>query len=121
MNKLLLVAAVLVFGCDSPAGPFGGPEVVAEVKDNHVNLYNKSSTKVFYFVIGQDAVAYTDWVPCVTSNCVSLEPGHSAAVTFPRLSIPASEKKAIVYWWQAVPDGTASKPGVVQSFTVPLS
>ena len=120
MRKLLLAAAVLVLACGSPAGPFGGPEVVADVKDNHVNLHNKSSARVFYFVIGQAAVAYTNWVPCVASNCASLDPGNSVSVAFPRPSIPASEKNAIVHWWLAVPDGTGSKPGPVQSFIVPL-
>lgn len=95
---LLLIA---MSACGDSTGPGAQGGVVAVARADRVDITNGTGRRVFVFVIGQDAVAYTDWFPCVSPGCPSIAPGETRSEPYSPLLVSESEKYVNVYWWHA--------------------
>ena len=99
--KLLLLTCAL--SCSfSTAVDIGG--VVARVRPGELEIANLTSRPAYTFVIGREASALVDWIPCTNpQTCDGIEPRESTRVPYPGPHIEPGEKEALVYWWHLVP------------------
>ncbi len=118
--KQVLVSGVLVaaLACGNPSGP--GETLVVRAVAPQLEITNRTQAAVFYIVINQSAVAYTDWVPGVNGPHVNA--GNSVSLTYSQIvGYTTGATKATVYWWQAVPGpADTPQPGRIQQITVTL-
>ena len=96
--------------------------VAAEARNEQVVVSNRSATAVFTMVIGRNAEARVDWIPCVdASRCPPIQPGESRAHPYASLILDAGEKEIVVHWWHGVTDGSGVAHATdLQSLIVPL-
>lgn len=115
-------AFVVTEACDTPSGLRELNGVSANARNQQVVVSNNSASAVFTMVIGRNAQARVDWIPCVDlARCSPIQPGESRVHPYGTLILDPGEKEVVVTWWRAVADGSGvTHAGDFESLIVPL-
>lgn len=118
----ILGAFVVGGACYTPSGLRELNGVAAEARNQQVVVANNSTSAVFTMVIGRNAQARVDWMPCVDlARCSPIQPGESQVHPYGTLILDPGEKEVVVYWWRAVTGGAGvTHAGDFESLIVPL-
>jgi hypothetical protein len=121
-TSLTVVGAFVLTACHDPSGLRVLDGVSAEAHYQQVVVANNSATAIFTIVIGRNAQARVDWIPCVDAvRCPPIAPGQSQMRPYGSVTLDPGEKEIVVHWWHAVPDGSGgTRAGDFQSLIVPL-
>jgi hypothetical protein len=102
----LVVAAATAAACrGEPTSVSDGALTVTRIPPAF-RFDNASAAPVYYFAAERNTLALIDWFPVVGPGAPAVPARGS--VTVPFTSIPGyapGAAEAVVYWWQAVPDG----------------
>ena len=109
MMLLLLASSA----CNSATEPrtIDVEDVVFTARKPTLEIRNNTDKPIFYFVVGRNASAYTDWYPCVDeTECPTIPPKGTLVKTYQELGIQQTEVEALVWWWHAVTVDGQRKP-----------
>lgn len=106
----VLFAALVITGCSNPTDP-ATDLIKAKSGDQTLQVTNTSTDKVYYFVADPEKLALVDWAVCTDpsrTECTFIAPGATKRISYSEfLGIGSSGKKAIVYHWRLIPQGTS--------------
>ncbi|HYW32502.1 MAG TPA: hypothetical protein VE869_13420 [Gemmatimonas sp.] len=116
---LMIAALASSAACSSTTAPAGGDGVTAVYVNERVAVTNRRDAPVFTFVIGRNAAAVTDWIPCVQDAlCPPIHPGTSQRIN-PLISL-GGETEVLVYWWQRTFGPEGGQADSIRNFVVKL-
>ena len=122
MRRLWVLLLAGALGCSSSTEvAIGG--VVANAEPGQIAITNRTGALVYTFVLGRNASALVDWIPCSDpATCAGLEVGGTRRVPNPSsLGTSPPETEALVYWWHLVPaPGGGFKPDSIRVGVVRL-
>lgn len=120
-RRLLALALVAATSCTGGADfmglanrhiDVGGVEALALA--DQVVLTNKTSSPVFYFLVGREASALVDWIACADPDrCPTIQPGSSISVQRSQIN-GGSEPEILVFWWHGVNTPAGPRPDSVR-------
>lgn len=94
--------------------------VVARSIGSSLVVTNKTSARIYYFVVGRATAALINWAPHLDPEN-SVAHGTAALVRHEHIFRSDDETEAIVFWWHAVErDGQSPAPGEIQAVVVRL-
>ncbi|MES2521202.1 MAG: hypothetical protein V4617_00795 [Gemmatimonadota bacterium] len=114
------LAALAVFAaCSNTTEPAGGNGVTAVYRNERIAVTNRRDAPVYTFVIGRNAAAVTDWIPCVQDAvCPPIQPGTTREIN-PIISLQG-ESEVLVYWWQRTFGPEGGQRDSIRNFVVKL-
>lgn len=117
-RAVLMVGIAMISACGSSTAPLGTDGVAAGKQGERVAVTNGRTAPVFAFVIGRNASASADWLPCTNAEvCPPVQAGETKQFN-PIISL-AGEREVLVYWWHAVDSPTGRKPDSIRTIVVP--
>ena len=111
----------MIASCSSSTGPVALEGVIASATQSKVAITNRRTRPVYVFVVGRNAAALIDWLPCVTGpGCQSVAVGSTKEFEINPLLSSYHETEALVYWWHSTTrDGTLQADSV-RAMVVPM-
>ena len=114
---LLFLLIGLLPACEV-AGP-GEGEVFAQSSGEKLFVTNRTSSRVYYFIVGRGTAALIFWAPHLGLDD-SVDRGRTARIGHDDIYRDKTEREVIVFWWHAEGHGADRKPGEIHSFVVAL-
>lgn len=117
-----LLTACFLLGTLPACEVLGGADdtVVARSIGSSLVVTNKTSARIYYFVVGRATAALINWAPHLDPEN-SVARGTSALVRHEHIFRSDDETEAIVFWWHAVERaGQLPAPGEIQAVVVGL-
>lgn len=99
-------------------GP-GEGEVFAQSSGETLFVTNRTSARVYYFIVGRDTATLIFWVPHLSLED-SVDRGRTARIGSDDIYRDETEREVIVFWWHAEGHGADRKPSGIRSFVVAL-
>jgi hypothetical protein len=102
----LVVAAATAAACRGEPTPVSDRVLTVTRNPPAFRFDNASAAPVYYFAAERNTLALIDWVPRVDSGVPTVPARGSRTVPYAEVTgyAPGADE-AVVYWWQAVPDG----------------
>lgn len=94
-------------------------EVSAFMSGRTLIIDNNFDEPVYFFIIGNLALAYTNWAPILSENN-SVRAERSRSVSIDDIFMDEADVEIAVIWWRAVEKDGEMGAGVLQGITVPI-
>lgn len=108
LSALVLTAAALTAGCDSPSGP-DGSEISVSAQRGVIALTNHGDEPVYYRLVERTALPAVSWVLCTRpESCAGVAPGETLRLPYERIAgYDRGDREALVmtHRLEAGPDG----------------
>ena len=114
-----LLFTITLIGCNSDDTSVGDISVIAI--NSGIEIRNRSSTTLYYFIVDQDALAAILWAPSVTDETPSVNPFSSKSIPFSEVLGYENETTTIIfYYWDAIDLNGQLQPGEVRLIEIDL-